>query len=146
MAIKDILLPLVGKPGAAAIAAIEKSTAVAGATRSASGWPTAASTTRPSGPSCWPPPPTRAAPTPRSAWGCSTCRSAARTRPRDLFDAAFAADPFNVRADNMMKVLKHMASYTPVETEHYSVLVDPKQDDAAGQVHGAATSSRSTAS
>src|SRR4029079_65848 len=26
----------------------------------------------------------------------------------DLFDAAFAADPFNVRADNWMKVLKHM--------------------------------------
>ena len=31
MAIKDILLPLVGEPGAAAIAAIEKCTAVAGA-------------------------------------------------------------------------------------------------------------------
>ena len=31
MVIKDILLPLVGEPGAAAIAAIEKCTAVAGA-------------------------------------------------------------------------------------------------------------------
>ncbi len=49
--------------------------------RWASGWPTAASTTRPSAPSCWPPPPTRTAPTPRSAWACSTCRSAARPRP-----------------------------------------------------------------
>ena len=48
----------------------------------ASDWPTAASTTRPSVPSCWPPPPTRPAPTPRSAWACSTCRSAARPRPR----------------------------------------------------------------
>ncbi len=36
---------------------------------------------------------------------------------RDLFDAAFDADPFNVRADNMMKVLKHMASYEPIETD-----------------------------
>ena len=35
------------------------------------------------------------------------------TEARSLFDEAFAADPFNVRADNMMKVLRHMASYTP---------------------------------
>ena len=48
----------------------------------ASGWPTAASTTRPNAPSCWPPPPTPPAPTPPSAWACSTCRSAARPRPR----------------------------------------------------------------
>ena len=33
----------------------------------------------------------------------------------------------------MMKVLKHMASYTPVETEHYSVLVDPTQDTLLGK-------------
>ena len=52
---------------------------------------------------------------------------------RDLFDAAFAADPFNVRADNMMQVLKHMAAYTPIETDHYSVLVDPKQDELLGK-------------
>src|SRR5208337_4752197 len=43
------------------------------------------------------------------------------TEARSLFDEAFAADPFNVRADNMMKVLKHLASYTPVETEQFSV-------------------------
>ena len=47
---------------------------------------------------------------------------------RDLFDAAFDADPFNVRAKNMMKVLKHMAGYRPVTSAHYSVLVDPTQD------------------
>jgi cellulose synthase operon protein C len=51
----------------------------------------------------------------------------------DLFDAAFAADPFNVRADNWMRTLKHMASYTPVQTEHYTVLVDPKQDTLLGK-------------
>ena len=50
------------------------------------------------------------------------------TEARSLFDDAFAADPFNVRADNMMKVLRHMASYTPVESDHYSVLFDPTQD------------------
>ena len=52
---------------------------------------------------------------------------------RALFEAAFAADPFNVRADNMRKVLKHLAGYTPVESEHYSVLVDPKQDQLLGK-------------
>ncbi|HKM53216.1 MAG TPA: tetratricopeptide repeat protein, partial [Isosphaeraceae bacterium] len=52
---------------------------------------------------------------------------------RSLFDEAFAADPFNVRADNMMKVLKHMESYSPVLTEHYSVLVDPTQDTLLGK-------------
>src|SRR5205823_12344024 len=50
------------------------------------------------------------------------------TEAKSLFDAAFAADPFNVRADNMIKVLRHMAAYAPVESKHYSVLIDPTQD------------------
>ncbi len=52
---------------------------------------------------------------------------------RSLFDAAFAADPFNVRASNMIKVLGHMSSYTPVESKHYTVLVDPTQDELLGK-------------
>jgi tetratricopeptide (TPR) repeat protein len=55
------------------------------------------------------------------------------TEAKSLFDVAFAADPFNVRADNMIKVLRHMATYTPIETKHYSVLVDPAQDQLLGQ-------------
>ena len=55
------------------------------------------------------------------------------TEAKSLFDAAFDADPFNVRADNMIKVLRHMASYSPVESEHYSVLVDPTQDELLGR-------------
>ena len=47
---------------------------------------------------------------------------------RDLFEAAFTADPFNVRAKNMRLILKHMEAYRPIETEHYTVLVDPAQD------------------
>ena len=50
-----------------------------------------------------------------------------------LFDAAFDADPFNVRADNWVKVLKHMAAYAPVGGEHYSVLVDPEKDALLGK-------------
>ena len=52
---------------------------------------------------------------------------------RDLFEAAFAADPFNVRAKNMRLILKHMESYRPIETEHYSILVDPTQDTLLGK-------------
>ncbi|WP_422927604.1 tetratricopeptide repeat protein [Singulisphaera sp. PoT] len=70
------------------------------------------------------------------------------TEARQLFADAFSADPFNVRADNMMKVLKHMDSYKPIETEHYSVLVDPAQDKLLGKymarylesIHGELTS------
>ena len=47
---------------------------------------------------------------------------------RDLFEAAFAADPFNVRADNMRKILKHMEAYRSTDSYHYSVLADPAQD------------------
>ncbi|WP_337177062.1 tetratricopeptide repeat protein [Paludisphaera sp.] len=46
-----------------------------------------------------------------------------------LFNSAFAADPFNVRADNMMKVLRHMSAYKEIETDHFSVAYLPGQDD-----------------
>ncbi|WP_435021884.1 tetratricopeptide repeat protein [Tundrisphaera sp. TA3] len=47
---------------------------------------------------------------------------------RDLFEAAFESDPFNVRANNMRLILKHMAAYKPVDSPHYTVLYDPTQD------------------
>ncbi|CAN5907588.1 hypothetical protein BH23PLA1_BH23PLA1_31560 [soil metagenome] len=52
---------------------------------------------------------------------------------RDLFRDAFAADPFNVRADNMIKVLRHLSTYEAIETENYIVLVDPTQDRLLGK-------------
>jgi tetratricopeptide (TPR) repeat protein len=55
------------------------------------------------------------------------------TEARALFDAAFDADPFNVRAFNQMKVLKEMGKYRPVESGHFSVLVEPKQDALLGK-------------
>ncbi len=55
------------------------------------------------------------------------------TEAKSLFDAAFDADPFNVRADNMIKVLRHMASYSSIDTPHFSVLVDPTQDELLGR-------------
>ncbi|MGO9923632.1 MAG: tetratricopeptide repeat protein [Isosphaeraceae bacterium] len=55
------------------------------------------------------------------------------TEANGLFNAAFDADPFNVRANNMIAVLRHMASYSPVESRHYTVLVDPTQDELLGR-------------
>ncbi len=46
----------------------------------------------------------------------------------ELFRMSFDADPFNVRANNQMEVLKHMATYAPVMSEHFSVMIDPTQD------------------
>jgi tetratricopeptide (TPR) repeat protein len=51
----------------------------------------------------------------------------------DLFKAAFDADPFNVRAKNMLKVLEHMAAYTPIDSAHFRVLVLAKQDAMLGK-------------
>jgi tetratricopeptide (TPR) repeat protein len=55
------------------------------------------------------------------------------TEAKSLFDAAFDADPFNVRADNMIKVLRHMAGYSSIDSAHFSVVVDPTQDDLLGR-------------
>ena len=55
------------------------------------------------------------------------------TEARSLFEASFEADPFNVRADNMIKVLRHMAGYSSIDSAHFSVLVDPTQDDLLGR-------------
>jgi tetratricopeptide (TPR) repeat protein len=52
---------------------------------------------------------------------------------RDLFTQAFAADPFNVRADNMIRVLDHLSAYKPVDSEHYRVVVLPDQDALLGK-------------
>ena len=55
------------------------------------------------------------------------------TEAKSLFDTAFAADPFNVRADNMIKVLGHLASYTSIDSAHFSVVLDPTQDELLGR-------------
>jgi len=51
------------------------------------------------------------------------------TEAHALFDVAFDADPFNVRTDNMLKVLDHMATYATLESDHFLVVYDPTQDE-----------------
>jgi tetratricopeptide (TPR) repeat protein len=55
------------------------------------------------------------------------------TEAHALFDEAFDADPFNVRADNMLKVLDHMATYKTIESGHFLVMFDPSQDELLAQ-------------
>jgi tetratricopeptide (TPR) repeat protein len=55
------------------------------------------------------------------------------TEAKALFKASFDADPGNERAHNQMLVLDHMAKFSPVKTEHFSVLVDPKLDALIGK-------------
>lgn len=55
------------------------------------------------------------------------------TEAHALFDEAFDLDPFNVRADNMLKVLDHMATYKEIVTDHFRVLYDPTQDEILAQ-------------
>lgn len=51
------------------------------------------------------------------------------TEARSLFNNAFAADPFNVRADNMTRVLGELDTYKTIESANFLVLFDPKQDE-----------------
>ena len=44
-------------------------------------------------------------------------------------DAAFAADPFNVRVNNMLKVLEVLDGYAILETEHFVIKFDRGRDE-----------------
>ena len=47
---------------------------------------------------------------------------------RELLEEAFKADPFNVRAVNTLKVLDLLETYDELETDHFHLKFDPKQD------------------
>jgi tetratricopeptide (TPR) repeat protein len=45
-----------------------------------------------------------------------------------LLDQGFAADKFNIRIANTRKVLKHLQTYETLQTDHFLVRFDPKND------------------
>lgn len=45
-----------------------------------------------------------------------------------ILDKAFAADPFNVRVSNALKVLHHLEKYTTLTTDHFVLRYDPAHD------------------
>jgi tetratricopeptide (TPR) repeat protein len=53
-----------------------------------------------------------------------------------LLDKGFAADPFNVRVSNSRKVLKHLAGYKTIKTEHFELRFDAAHDAALGRFMG----------
>lgn len=61
--------------------------------------------------------------------GMLEMRLGKETAARKSLSEAFEADPFNVRVDNSLKVLDHLARYQTIKTPHYHVRFDPKHDD-----------------
>jgi cellulose synthase operon protein C len=46
----------------------------------------------------------------------------------ETLDKAFKSDPFNVRVNNLRKVLRHLDKYETLKTEHFALRYDPKTD------------------
>lgn len=57
-------------------------------------------------------------------------------RARKLLEASFEADPFNVRVSNTIKVLEVLDDYETLETDHFLIRFDPKQDKILAQYAG----------
>lgn len=65
---------------------------------------------------------------PRGQAGMMLMRLGDEATARKILDAAFEADPFNVRVSNTLKVLEVLDGYDTLETEHFRVRFDPKTD------------------
>jgi len=71
---------------------------------------------------------------PRTGLGMLYLRLGNEAEGRKLLDAAFKADPFNVRVSNSRKVMAHLDSYTTVETAHYRLKFDAKTDQVLADI------------
>lgn len=56
-------------------------------------------------------------------------RNAQEAEARKTLDAAKAADPFNVRVFNSLRVLDHLDRYDSLKTEHFILRYDQKNDE-----------------
>lgn len=65
---------------------------------------------------------------PEATLGLLQMRLGEEEEARGLLDAAFDADPFNVRVNNMLQVLEVLSTYETLETEHFRVRFDPAKD------------------
>jgi tetratricopeptide (TPR) repeat protein len=65
---------------------------------------------------------------PRTGLGMLYLRLGKETEGREILAKAFAADPFNVRVANSIKVLKHLDKYATITTDHYLLRYDPEKD------------------
>ncbi|QEL16041.1 tetratricopeptide repeat protein [Limnoglobus roseus] len=65
---------------------------------------------------------------PRTSLGLLYMRLGKEADGKQILDSAFKVDPFNVRVANMRKVIDHLGKYTTIQTEHYDLKFDPKND------------------
>lgn len=65
---------------------------------------------------------------PQVALALLSMRAGDLKRAKSILDAAFKADPFHVRLDNMRKVVGLLQGYETVETPHFVVRFDPATD------------------
>ena len=65
---------------------------------------------------------------PRTSLGMLYLRLGNEVEAKKLLDAAFKADPFNVRVANSRKVLEHLEKYETIQTAHYELRYDPATD------------------
>jgi len=66
--------------------------------------------------------------TARNALGMLQLRLGNEAEGRVILNDAIKVDPFNVRTANTLKVLKHLDSYTTLETAHYILKYDREKD------------------
>jgi cellulose synthase operon protein C len=66
---------------------------------------------------------------PQNALGLLYMRMGREDEAHKKLDEAFDADPFNVRVSNNLKVLRHLSKYKTIETEHFTLRYDPKNDE-----------------
>jgi tetratricopeptide (TPR) repeat protein len=65
---------------------------------------------------------------PRNGLGLLYMRLGQEEEGREVLEAAFKDDPFNVRVFNTLEVLDHLKPYTTLKTPHFVLRYDPKHD------------------
>jgi tetratricopeptide (TPR) repeat protein len=65
---------------------------------------------------------------PHAALGLLHMRMGLEKEARDLLEKAFKADDYNVRVYNTLQVLDHLDKYDKIETKHFLLRYDPKND------------------
>ncbi len=78
----------------------------------------------------------RSWPAPPGQLGMMLMRLGDEERAKQVLDKAFAADPFNVRVNNSLKVLEVLDGYATHETEHFRIKFDGEKDAVLARYMG----------
>jgi tetratricopeptide (TPR) repeat protein len=64
----------------------------------------------------------------KNSLGLLAMRMGQEAEARRILTEASESDPFNIRVDNSLRVLKHLDKYQSIETPHFLLRYDPKTD------------------